>query len=524
MPVGRDTVKIRAMHEVLISGGGPVGLGLAIELGQRGHDVCVVERNEAPPRIPKGQNLTQRTMEHMRAWGVEDAIRAAKTIPKGVGLGGLTAYGNLLSGYHYDWFKRGAVAPYYAAENERLPQYATEAVLRERVAQLDSVTMLTGRKCVGLTQGDTSVALQFEDCSGEQVLEGRYLVGCDGSRSMVRQAAGISETRQDHDRLMVLIVFDSPEFFDLIQNFPDKQFYNVLHPDLDGYWMFFGMVEWGKRFFFHAPVPSETNRDNFDFEGLIHRAVGAKFELDLDYVGFWDLRISQADEYREGRVFVAGDAAHSHPPYGGYGINTGFEDARNLGWKLSMVLKGQASEALLDSYHAERHPVFASTASDFIDRFIREDRAFVREYDSAKNKARFEAAWNERAKGGAAKGIAAFAPHYGGSPIVQGATETGPSAIGVHDFVARPGHHLPPVAMPDGSMSTEILGAGFTLFTVQPELEMDAAMELNVHSIPAEAAETYQASHILVRPDGYVAWAGDDGAEIGPALAKAIGS
>ena len=96
------------MHEVLISGGGPVGLGLAIELGQRGHDICVVERNDTPPRIPKGQNLTQRTMEHLRAWGVEEAIRTAKTIPKGVGLGGLTAYGSLLSGYHYDWFKRGS--------------------------------------------------------------------------------------------------------------------------------------------------------------------------------------------------------------------------------------------------------------------------------------------------------------------------------------------------------------------------------------------------------------------------------
>lgn len=124
------------MYDVVISGGGPVGLGLAIELGQRGCSVAVIERNETPPHIPKGQNLTQRTMEHMSAWGVEDAIRDAKTIPKGVGLGGLTAYGSLTSGYHYDWYKRGSVAPFYSAENERLPQYATEAVLRARVAEL----------------------------------------------------------------------------------------------------------------------------------------------------------------------------------------------------------------------------------------------------------------------------------------------------------------------------------------------------------------------------------------------------
>ena len=509
------------MHEVLISGGGPVGLGLAIELGQRGYDICVVERNDTPPRIPKGQNLTQRTMEHMRAWGVEEAIRTAKTIPKGVGLGGLTAYGSLLSGYHYDWFKRGSVGQYYATENERLPQYATEAVLRDRVAELDNVTLLTGAKATDAVGSKDHAELRV----GDRTLRGRYLVGCDGSRSMVRQAVGISETRQDHDRLMVLIVFDAPEFFDLIQRFPDKQFYNVLHPDLDGYWMFFGMVEWGKRFFFHAPVPSDTRRDNFDFAGLIHRAVGAEFELDLDYVGFWDLRISQADAYREGCVFIAGDAAHSHPPYGGYGINTGFEDARNLGWKLSMVLKGQGSEALLDSYHAERHPVFASTAEDFIDRFIREDRAFVRAHDPARDLADFEAAWSKRASGGAGAGIAGFAPHYEGSPIVSGSGAARPSAVGIHDFAARAGHHLSPVELESGGLTTDLLGAGFTLFSTQADaVSQSVAEELNVCSIPDAVAQRYQANHVLVRPDGYVAWAGDELSGSKPALSRAKGN
>ena len=369
------------MYDVLISGGGPVGLGLAIELGRRGRSVAVVERHDTPPRIPKGQNLTQRTMEHMRAWGVEDAIRAAKTIPKGVGLGGLTAYGSLLSGYHFDWFKRASVARFYAAANERLPQYATEAVLRDRVCDLPGVEMLTGWTTSEVSQTADHASLTARSGNEIRVLQGRYLVGCDGSRSTVRAAAGITETRNDHDRLMVLIVFTSPEFHDLTSRYQDKQFFKVLHPDLDGYWMFFGMVEWGKSFFFHAPVPPDANRDNFDFKALIRRAVGASFDLSLDYVGFWDLRIAQADRYRAGRILIAGDAAHSHPPYGGYGINTGFEDARNLGWKLDAVLSGWGGAALLDSYHAERHPVFASTARDFIERFIEEDRALVRTHD-----------------------------------------------------------------------------------------------------------------------------------------------
>ncbi len=507
------------MYDVLISGGGPVGLGLAIELGQRGHSVALVERNRTPPRIPKGQNLTQRTMEHMRAWGVEDEIRSAKTIPRGVGLGGLTAYGSLFSGHHYDWFKRGSVSQYYATENERLPQYATEAVLRARLDALENVEFLVGWTVTDASQSDERAELRIEREGETRVLRGAYLVGCDGSRSLVRQASDLTETVQDHHRPMVLIVFTSPEFFKLIERFPDKQFYNVIHPDLDGYWMFFGMVEWGKSFFFHAPVPPETDRDSFDFAGLLHRAAGAEFAVDLDYVGFWDLRISQADQYRNGRVFVAGDAAHSHPPYGGYGVNTGFEDARNLGWKLSGALDGWGGAALLDSYHAERHPVFASTAHDFIDKFIRDDRAFVRRYDPGKDAEAFEAAWAARSSGGFDKGVSGYAPHYGGSPIVAGSAKASPSAVGEHALSARAGHHLPPLPLPDGTRTPDRLGAGFTLFSETTVAHADIPVT-HVRAVP-EAADT---RHILVRPDGYVAWAGEAAGDIPDVLRTASGN
>ncbi|ADZ69485.1 FAD-dependent monooxygenase [Polymorphum gilvum] len=373
------------VHDVLIVGGGPVGMGLAIELGQRGLRCAVVERYETIQPIPKGQNLTQRTMEHFHFWRAERELRAARTVPADYGIGGLTSYGTLLGGYHYDWLQRELVRPYYFTDNERLPQYATEAVLRRRAADLPTVDLLYDTVAEDLDQDADGVTLVVRDRlgSGRRTLRGRYLVGCDGSHSTIRDKAGLTQTKTDHDRLMVLLVFRSPDLHDLLARYPGKSFYNVLHPDLDGYWQFFGRVDLGNTWFFHAPVPPGTTHDSFDFAAYLHRAVGAEFKVAFEHIGFWDLRIAIADAYRTERVFIAGDAAHSHPPYGGYGVNTGFEDARNLGWKLAAVLQGWGGPALLNSYDAERRPVFASTARDFIEKAIDSDRLSTAEQKSS---------------------------------------------------------------------------------------------------------------------------------------------
>ncbi len=129
---------------IVISGGGPVGLGLAISLAQRNVPSIVVERYAEPQPIPRGQNLTQRTMEHFHFWQIEKELRAARTIPPEYGIGGMTSYGTLLGDYHYDWLNRALVRPFYFTDNERLPQYETEAVLRRRAAELAPVTLLYG--------------------------------------------------------------------------------------------------------------------------------------------------------------------------------------------------------------------------------------------------------------------------------------------------------------------------------------------------------------------------------------------
>jgi 2-polyprenyl-6-methoxyphenol hydroxylase-like FAD-dependent oxidoreductase len=520
--------------DVVIIGGGPVGLGLAIELGQRGIRCILAERHTQTQPIPRGQNLTQRTMEHFHFWGAEPALRAARTIPPEYGIGGLTAYGSLLSNHHYDWLQRELVKPYYFKDNERLPQYETEKVLRQRVAALPTVKTLYGWGSENITQDDEGATVTLTERSSQQqhIIRAKYVVGCDGSRSQTREQAGITQTLSDHDRCMVLLVFKSQELHTLLARFPGKSFYNVLHPDLKGYWKFFGRVDLGNTWFFHAPVPMGTTADNFDFKKYLHESVGAEFEIEFQHIGFWDLRFALADNYRAGRVFIAGDAAHSHPPYGGYGVNSGFEDARNLGWKLAAVLQGWGDDPLLNSYDAERRPVFASTIDDFIAKSIETDKDFLEKFDPLKDQAAFEHAWAQRSQGAIGE-VHAFEPNYEGSPVIwhnQAASRLC-SAKGAHLYQARAGHHLAPAMLPNGRNVFEVLGDGFTLIALgtdskEIQVLIDAAVTagvpLNVIQEKAGSeADRYEAHWILVRPDQFVAWVSEE-PTINPTLAHEL--
>lgn len=506
-------------YQVIIAGGGPVGTALAIDLGLRGVTCAVVEKRSAPSTVPRGQNLTQRTMEHFARWGIADAVRDARVMPKGYPIGGVTAYHDLMGEFWHVAPGREIVNTYYAQANERLPQYLTEAVLRRRVSELDNVDVLLGHRVTAVEQDGTGVEVRVEAGDRTRTLRARYVVGCDGGQSLVREQSGIEQSGTNFDQVMVLVVLRSRALHEALNRYPERSTYRVLHPDLQGYWMYFGRVDVGEGWFFHAPVPPGVNPHDVDVTALLRRAAGLDVECEIDHVGLWDLRVNVADTYSSGRAFIAGDAAHTHPPYGGFGLNNGLEDAANLGWKLAGALEGWAGPALLDSYSAERQPVFRDIGENIIAAGIRRDREFLEKFTPGRDHAVFATAFEELVTSSRDL-VRGYEPHYEGSPITVGAAGGVSGAHGVHSMRARAGHHLPPQRLSSGCAVFDELGPGFTLLALDSDDGSVAAYEqaatlsgvrLKVlRDSRAGGREDYEARLILVRPDEYVAWASDE--------------
>ena len=509
--------------EVLIVGGGPVGLSAAVELGRRGIQCLIIEpRQVVSPLRPRAKTTNVRTMEHFRRWGLADRVR--EVAPLKVDWSQDIVFCTTLLGHEVMRFtyclglspQRTEV---FAESGQQIAQPLVEEVLREAVADLEVCQLCLGWSLQSLQQHDNEVEATLVNEWGEQrQVKASYVLGCDGSRSAVRAAIGVHYAGTSDQRPNFGIVFRAPGLAKLQPHGPAIQYW-VLNPDHPGV---LGRMDLEDQWWIIANgVPVEVGQANP--LALIHGLVGAEIDAEVLGTDPWTARMLLADRYRSGRVFLVGDAAHLNPPWGGHGFNTGIGDAVNIGWKLAAVIDGWGGDDLLESYEAERRPV--------AERTIREARLNMSvlapelgnremgDSDFAGEQARRAAAHVIRAAKDRefhSLGIV-LGYQYDTSPVIV--DDGTPLLSESQDYLptARPGARLPHMWLPDGTSLYDQLGNGMTLLRLRDDVDVEPLIEaaatrglpLDVLELRGEQLEErYGASLVLVRPDQHVAWRG----------------
>ncbi len=333
--------------DVLVVGAGPTGLTLACELRRRGVACRVLDRADGTPRRSKGKGLQPRTLEVFDGLGIVDAaLRAGR------------------ADHRLRFHVGGALAADLAAPARRprpgvpypnlviLPQWRTEELLRERLAALGG-EVGRNRELTGFEQDDDGVTATVVDrvTGVEERVRAAYLVGCDGGRSAVRAGAGIALRRTGRPGRLLLadVRIDGLPNDGTSYAWFDGDRYLAADPlDGSGVWQVQASLPPGSG----EPVSLELLQRLFAERGSPHVRLH-----DATWLSDFSPSVGMADRYRAGRVLLAGDAAHVHSPAGGQGLNTGVQDAYNLGWKLALVVQGRAAPRLLDTYPEERAPV-----------------------------------------------------------------------------------------------------------------------------------------------------------------------
>ncbi|QRE79504.1 FAD-dependent monooxygenase [Rhodococcus ruber] len=360
---------------VLVVGGGGCGLTTSILLSEHGIDHHLVERHTGTSPLPKAHYLNQRTMEVLRQYGVADSIYEVGTPPKNMGK---TRWVTSLGGdgeldgrtlFTLDSFGGGGLENKYADDSPCLssnyPQVRLEPLLRAHAERRAPGSIHFHRELVSFTQDDDGVDAVILDRDTQQTytVHAQYLVAADGGKT-VGPELGVTLEGPTGILDMVSTHFTA----DLSQYWEDDVLITwLVNPEGAGSWHSGAMAAmgptWGKHseeFVIHFTFrPDDPNR--FDEEAIVPRLRELLELPDLEpqvhKVSHWILEGVLADKYQVGRIFLAGDAAHRHPPTTGLGLNTAIQDAHNLVWKLAAVLRGDASPALLDTYEPERRPV-----------------------------------------------------------------------------------------------------------------------------------------------------------------------
>ena len=329
------------MIDVIVAGGGPTGVMLASELRLHGVDVVVLEKAAEPTKVERSLGLHVRSIEVMDQRGLLDRFLAH---------GKKYALGGYFAGIHKPWPDRMDTAHSYILG---IPQTVTDRLLTEHAVELGT-EIRRGCELVGLSQDEDGVAVELAD--GTQ-LRSRYLVGCDGGRSTVRKLLGVGFPGEPASTEWLLgeveVAVPPEELAAVVAEVRETHRGFGAGPIGDGVYRVVvpaaGVAE-------DRTVPPTLE----EVKQQLREYAGTDFGV---HAPRWLSRFGDAtrlaERYRVGRVLLAGDAAHIHPPLGGQGLNLGIQDAFNLGWKLAAEVDGWAPEALLDSYHIERHPVAA---------------------------------------------------------------------------------------------------------------------------------------------------------------------
>jgi 2-polyprenyl-6-methoxyphenol hydroxylase-like FAD-dependent oxidoreductase len=516
-------------HPVVIAGGGPVGIGVALELASHGVRSVVIESRGQGEYFPARANLTNlRSMEHFRRWGIADRLR--ENDPVGDDFVRSITYITALNGHVVTdltkIFEFSDQIPFASDRPEFAPNTGIEKTMQDAARDNPLVDIRFGATVAAFDQDDDSVRLTYTDDGGETVLSAAYLVAADGSRSQIRRGLGIR--MEGHPELVQSSIWyihapglreqmtvGRSSFFFFINEFRDNMF--MITQDSDDHYML-GIL----------PVRPDVDADDWaSARQVLFRNVGFEFEVTPLSGGRVRVHSLLAPEFHRGRVFLAGDAAHLISPMGGFGMNLGIGDAADLGWKLAAVINGWGDSELLDSYGAERRAVIEWIQQACIGNTTRSPESFAVEgiSDDTPDGAAL------RAKIGAAIAAvkveefesfgAQLGTHYQGSPIVvPDGTQAPPLTQGGYLPSASPGCRAPHVWLTEQLSLFDCFGTGYTLLITGDPAGADTAAfeaaarerEIPLDILAPEHSQIpalYQAEFVLIRPDQHVAWRGD---------------
>ena len=513
--------------DVLIVGAGPAGLAAAIELGHRGVRCVVIERNDRVGYSPRAKTTNVRSREHLRRWGIADELRRASPIqpdyPPRI-VFATRMCGPLLTEFENAFNGSRVRNNSYSEEAQWVPQYTVEEVMRGHAESLPSVTIIFDTEFVGY-EAEDSVTVELRHNKTGQVdrIVCAYLIGADGARSAVRDAIGARMESLGPALPNVSIIFRAPDLARrqihgraIMYWLVNKDAPAVLGPmDNQGLWTFMA-----------TQLPPDTDFATLDAITMIRRSTGIA-DLPIEVVGVdpWIARQLVADYYTRDRVFLAGDACHLHPPFGGFGMNMGIGDAVDIGWKIAACLQGWGGPGLLDSYETERRPVHIRTIREAGinynacgNQLVRpglEDEGPLGEATRSEVAEIIEATKRREFK---TLGLV-IGYNYARSPlVVPDGTAPPPEEATVYTASACPGCLAPHVWLADGSSLYDHFGPGFTLLVMAEDVERierlaSAALRRGIPFAVAapgdeRLAARYEVPLALIRPDQHVAWRG----------------